>query len=295
MKSLKEQSKLSGTYNIVFLIGRAIALGLFSLATTLVLLYLLYPGKVDYIFVFLLGVTLSAIELGSRYKDEPISVMKCPPGTFYLVVNGMFCCLGLFLMSTFSLEPSLGGALDVSPIDDFGDRVLDVIYAAFGTFCIMRSSFLKLGSDNSQGQIDLGLNMILKKLIDIIDRQVDRDQAKRRSSDITSILKNVTFDSLSSRVHPFCLQVMQNVPENEIQGLYRELQAISTSDKCDETKKMALGLLLYNIVGRSLFLSVINDLDLSNSRNDESVTNPDDFKTNFTGIVSHVKKGGNNI
>lgn len=46
-------------------------------------------GIMEYFCVFIIGVLLSAIELGSRYKDEPVSVMKCLPGAFYLFINGL--------------------------------------------------------------------------------------------------------------------------------------------------------------------------------------------------------------
>ena len=227
-----------------------------------ILKYLYTEKLMDYIFVFLIGVLLSAIELGSRYKDEPVSVMKCMPGCFYLIINGLICCVGLFLLHTFGVNEQIKSNLNLNTTDELSKQVANVLYASIGSFFVMRSSFLKLGSENSQSQLDLGLNIILKKMIDIIDRQVDRDQACRRSKDITEILKDVSYDNLSARVHPFCLQLMQNVPGEESDNLYKELESIKTSDISIESKKMAIGLQLYNIVGKKLFSSIVNDLEV---------------------------------
>lgn len=247
----------------------------------------------DYIYVFFIGLLLSAIELGSRYKDEPISVMTCFPGAFYLIINGLICCLGLFFINTFGTHEPIEKTMDIVNKNEYSLHVANILYASLGSFFVMRSSFLKLGSDNSQSQVDLGLNIILKKMIDMIDRQVDRDQARRRSKDITRILKNVSYDLLSSRIHPFCLQVMQNIPEIEIETLFRELKEISSSDDCDESKKMAIGLQIYNIVGTKLFSSIVEDLDListpvpdANNHAESPPTN--DFSHSFSDIIEQV-------
>lgn len=77
-------------------------------------------------------------------------------------------------------------------------------------------------------------------MIDIIDRQVDRDQAGRRSKDITEILNDVSYEDLSSKVHPFCLQLMQNVPGDESETLFKELESIKASDVSLESKNWRL-------------------------------------------------------
>lgn len=246
---------------------------------------------IDYLFVFVIGSVFSAIEMGSRYKDEPISVLVCAPGVFYIFINGLVCCVGLFFIDVFGA----GGLAAAGNGLDF--RVTNILYASLGSFFVMRSSFLKLGSDSSQ--IDLGLNIVLKKMIDIVDRQVDRDQASRRSSDITNLLKNVKYSDLLERVKPLCLQVMQNVPQEEIENLLRELKVIESSDDHEETRKLSMGLELYNIVGKRVLYSVVRDLGLDSigavgDKEDAPVmtTSPEasnEFSSSFSNIVSDLK------
>ncbi|MFJ5854554.1 hypothetical protein ACIQCT_16705 [Enterobacter cancerogenus] len=246
-------------------------------------------GRIDYLFVFIIGVVLSSIELGSRYRDEPVSVMTCLPGAFYLIVNGIICCIGLFFIHTFGMSKDITKDIEVEKVNEFSTMVINILYASLGSFFIMRSSFLKLGSENSQSQIDLGLNLILKKMIDMIDRQVDRDQARRRSKDITEILKNVSYESLSARIHPFCLQVMQNISEEELGAFFKEIEVINSSDTCDDTKKMAIGLQLYNIIGSRLFASIVEDLGVSSTPPPEQPRPRNEFNDSFGGIVEQVK------
>lgn len=250
-------------------------------------------GIMEYFCVFIIGVLLSAIELGSRYKDEPVSVMKCLPGAFYLFINGLICCAGLFLLHTFGVNQQVSESLNLTTTNEASKQVANVLYASIGSFFVMRSSFLKLGSENSQSQIDLGLNLILKKMIDIIDRQVDRDQAGRRSKDITEILNDVSYEDLSSKVHPFCLQLMQNVPGDESETLFKELESIKASDVSLESKKLAIGLQLYNIVGKKLFSSIVIDLKVnkkSATPTEDIIENEEnDFESSFSDIVVEAK------
>lgn len=277
----------------VWLVIHAIIFAFVAFIAFYLLNFIYEKNMADYIFVFSIGIVLSAIELGSRYKDEPISVITCAPGLFYLVINGVLCCIGLFLLITFKIKYTVSSSIAVDDLST--SRVADVIYAALGTFLMMRSSFLKLGSENSQSQIELGLNVLLKKLIDIIDRQVDRDQARRRSSDITVMLQNVSYQALWSRVHPFCFQVMQNVSEEEVKAVIDELLTIHASDDCQEAKKLSVGLILYNVVGKKLFFSIISDLGISNSNADNPSPEEnadqceDDFNSSFSELVEQVK------
>lgn len=266
------------------------AISFFLFMSLCVLFYSYENGAQNYMFVFLIGIVLSSIELGSRYKDEPISVMICPPGMFYLVVNGALCCVGLFLLTTFKFKYSTPQNIDVTS-NPISSTVSDIIYASLGTFVMMRSSVLKLGSENSQSQIELGLNILLKKLIDIIDRQVDRDQARRRSSDITKMLEQVSYISLWSKVKPFCFQVMQNVPEDEVKRVFTELHAIDASDEPVESKKLSIGLLLYNVVGKKLFYSILFDLKVheESSNHEGEYGKSDSFEDSFGELLGQAR------
>ena len=237
----------------------------------------------DYAIVWCIGILFSAIELGSRYKDDPWSVIASSPGFVYLLTNGLVCCFGLYMITIFNLTDKTVG------LSELAIRTRDILFASLGSFFIMRSSFLKLGSDNSQ--LDLGLNLVLKKLLEMIDRQVDRLRANRRSEDITTILKNVSYEDFNKQLYPFCIQVMQNITQEEREKLLYELKTIDSSEDSESTKKLSAGLQVYNIVGRGVLKSAVEHLGLEKDTQispQSSLAKPD-VRTN-TMIMELIRK-----
>ena len=236
-----------------------------------------------YLVVWLISVVLSSVELGSRYKDEPTSVLLSAPGILYITTNGLIGCLGLFCITTFKLEISLKNPNEVA------QNTLNILQASLGSMFVMRSSFLKLGQDS---KIDLGLNLILKKLLEMIDREVDRVRAKKRSNDVTSILKKVSYIDTKNKLIPYCLDVMQNISPEERKQLTFDLNAIEVQDeKVDaQSRKLSAGLLVYNIVGKSVLETAVNDLDLKNTSENEDL-DVDDFSDSRELINEAVAAG----
>lgn len=245
-------------YNLkcLFLNFYSILFGCFFIAFYL---ELISKGIVNYIFVLILGFLFSGIELASRYKDDPVNAINSLPGIIYLLINGIISCFGYFIITTFSLNFKVESDLPIN-----AQIASDIILASMSSFFIMRSSFLTLGGENNQ--IDLGLNVIIKKLILIVDRQVDRYQASSRAKDITNILKDVSLRQLEVQVMPLCLQVMQNVSQDELNEINEEFEsfAIFEADypKNEETKKLSAGLMLYSLVGKKVLETTITHLKL---------------------------------
>lgn len=214
----------------------------------------------DYIATWLFGCLLASIELSSKYKDDPASVLSSSPGLLYIGINGLICVLGLYLMYMFGI----GTKVD-SSLPHLAQRTMNILQASLSSFFIMRSSFLKLGNNS---EIDLGLNAVLKKLFDIVDREVDRVRAVKRSKDITDLFKNVSHAN-TKHVFSLCLNVMQNVSVDEaavIQRKIDELESVIGSDSLTlmdlDMKQIDIGLELYNIVGISVLKAVVKDLKL---------------------------------
>ncbi|MGR6781815.1 hypothetical protein ACU5B6_20175 [Moritella viscosa] len=230
----------------------------------------------DFLIVWICGMLLSSIELGSRYKDNPISVLKSPPGLLYMSLNGLICCFGFFCILTFGLHLEVDDSLPL-----LAQRTMDIIQAAAGSMFIMRSSFLKLGHES---QTDLGLNIVIKKLLDMVDREVDRVRAIKRSKDVTTILENVSYKNTRNKVISYCLDVMQNVSPEERRRLKFDLNAIDAQDESFDRDilKFSSGLLIYNIVGKSVLESAVKDLNLASNEKEENT--PLDTDEGFDGL-----------
>ncbi|HBC3864109.1 hypothetical protein [Vibrio parahaemolyticus] len=215
----------------------------------------------DYLATWLLGVTFASIELASKYKDDPASVLCSAPGRLYLGINGLICVFSLYLIFTFGLGYEVDDSLPL-----MSQRTLDVLQSSLAAFFIMRSSFLKLGHDSN---IDLGLNAILKKLLEIVDREVDRVRAVKRSNEITTLFASVDCSS-TKHIFQLCLNIMQNVSTEEASDIQRAVEELDShigSKDSDATamdlklKQLEIGLALYNIVGISVLRSAVKDLE----------------------------------
>ena len=214
----------------------------------------------DAVATYLFGFLLASIELSSKYKDDPTSVLLSSPGLLYLAVNALICVSGLYLMNMFGLGIEVDDALP-----DLAQRTMDILQASLSSFFIMRSSFLKLGHNS---QIDLGLNAVLKKLLEIVDREVDRVRAVQRSKEITNLFKHVCHTN-TKYIFSLCLHVMQNVSIEEAAEIQRKIEeldsVIGTSDTSImdlNMKQLEIGLALYNIVGIGVLTAAVDDLDL---------------------------------
>ncbi|MBM5145951.1 hypothetical protein [Vibrio parahaemolyticus] len=211
---------------------------------------------VDFIAVTIIGVAFSAIELASRYRDDPSSVLQSSPGRLYLVINGLICIAGLYLVLVFKIGYQVDDYLD-----DTAQRVADVIQASLASFLVMRSSFLRLGQNN---EWDLGLNAVLKKLLHIVDREVDRRRAVTRSKDIVKMFKDLKIE-YTEFVFLFCLQAMQNVEPDEIKEINIDIKSLTASEEfqsveAKKTQQLGIGLRLYSIVGKEVLEAAVQDV-----------------------------------
>lgn len=232
----------------------------FILAYLLVFVGVIYTFgleySVDFIAVTVVGMTFSAIELASRYKDDPASVLRSSPGRLYLVINGLICIAGLYLVLVFKMGYQVDDYLD-----ETAQRVADVIQASLASFLIMRSSFLRLGQNN---EWDLGLNAVLKKLLHIVDREVDRRRAVTRSKDIVKMFKDLRIE-YTEFVFLFCLQAMQNVEPDEIKEINIDIKSLTASEEfqtveAKKTQQLRIGLRLYSIVGKDVLEAAVQDV-----------------------------------
>ncbi|MFV8406285.1 hypothetical protein ACNO6G_14420 [Vibrio harveyi] len=211
---------------------------------------------VDFVAVTLFGVLFSAIELASRYRDDPSSVLQSSPGRLYLVINGLICITGLYLVLVFKMGYQVDDYLDAT-----AQRVADVIQASLASFLIMRSSFLRLGQNN---EWDLGLNAVLKKLLHIVDREVDRRRAVMRSKDIVKMFRDLKIE-YTEFVFLFCLQAMQNVEPDEIKEINHDIKSLTASEEfqsveAKKTQQLRIGLRLYSIVGKDVLAAAVKDV-----------------------------------
>ncbi|MEZ7188544.1 hypothetical protein NO991_11865 [Pseudoalteromonas sp. DY56-GL22] len=215
----------------------------------------IYP--VDYLCTWWLGLFFSAIELSSRYKDDPVSALSSKPGLLYLLINGLICVSALYLIQVFGLGFEVEESLPL-----LSQRVSDILQASLSSFFLMRSSFLKLGE---KSQIDLGLNAVLKKMLDIVDREVDRVRGAKRTTEISLLSKGVRVE-LTEHIFSLCTHAMQNVSSDEIKHIQLDIDELKAADEdtcVNKLKSLQLRIFLklYTVIGLSTLKAAVKEID----------------------------------
>lgn len=229
---MEEQKKLS---------DRSIALGLTIWATAVIVggiyyLTTLFPAwlVMNYVFASMIGLIVGATELMARYRDAPFAPLKSGPGITYFAINGGASMLAYFLLD----------AMDVP----FGSEVLKVLTAGLSAMAFFRSGLftVRLGDND----VAVGPNLILQIILQALDRSYDRDRATPRSEAVAKIMSGVSFELAQSALPTLCANLMQNVSEEELTELKKEVDGLAGDTKMsDEAKSLILGLALFNVVG----------------------------------------------
>ncbi|WP_433525059.1 hypothetical protein ACQPZ2_08565 [Nocardia pseudovaccinii] len=125
--------------------------------------------------------------------------------------------------------------------------VTQVLVAAFGALAIFRSSLftVRIGSQD----VGIGPSTALTILLTAADRGVDRARARERSQQVTTIMRDVSFDRAHLALPTFCLGLLQNCSIAEQQDLGNAVKSLAESPMTDTQKSYALGILLINLVG----------------------------------------------
>jgi hypothetical protein len=126
------------------------------------------------------GALVGVTELSGRYRDEPLGACMTPFGLLYLIVNGAISFFAALLIIRY---PKL---LPVAQ----NDHLLLCLVAGFGASAIMRAkvSVFK-GTDDKE--IAIGLDVVIKALLNLCDKGVDRLRASVRNRLVISHLPKV--------------------------------------------------------------------------------------------------------
>lgn len=193
----------------------------------------------NYFFVLLIGATVGATELMSRYRDAPFQPLLSIPGALYMVVNAGAAILAYYLLGVLA-----------GPLSDDGDKdaVYRVLLAGLSAMAFFRSGIFTIRMGDSD--VAVGPNLVLQILLQSLDRTYDRIRATPRSECASSIMAGVEFDLAKEALPSFCLSLMQNVSQSERLAVAAEVKALAEAQTMsNEAKSLNLGLTLLNVVG----------------------------------------------
>jgi hypothetical protein len=233
-----------------------------------------------YLFVFVLGGSVGAAELVSRYRDRPFAAIATAPALFYILLNAFGAVGALYLIYIFHDKLGLKDEAGNWPAGP-GALVQAVLIAGFSSLAFFRTSIFKFRAGDSD--LAVGPSIVLDALLGAADRAVDRVMAQPRAGIVHEVMGNLAFEKVSIILPSHCLALMQNVSSVESQrvaGVVNSLRA--DKDMPDKIKVLNLGLALLGVVGEDVLRTAVKGLE--RDLRDSTATLLDEIETVMSPI-----------
>lgn len=204
-----------------------------------------------WLLVALIGSLFGATELVARYKDQPFATLKSGAALTYVGLNAGAALLALLLLDAFDVT---FGAQQRSQINAYR-----VLVAGLGAMAFFRAGLFNVRVGSSD--ISVGPNLILETFLQALDRRYDRERAAPRAREVTRLMKGIVFERAKEALPLLCFNLMQNVTDAEKAEIGEEVRRLGEAPgMSDEAKCNVLGLILLNLVGKSVLETAISSL-----------------------------------
>lgn len=203
----------------------------------------------DLLIAIALGVLVAVAELVSRYRDAPQQALYSWPALLYVAINAAASSAALGLIRVFNWQfGATGGAV----------RWTQVLVAGIGAMALFRTSLFTVRAGDKD--VAVGPASFLQIFRDAADREVDRLRAQARGLCVGELMKSVDYKKASEGLIPYCLALMQNVPDEEQQKIRKAVQLLNAEPIDEAIKVRILGLHLINVVGPDVLTAAVTSL-----------------------------------
>lgn len=210
-------------------------------------------GALPWLTASVLGGTVGAGELTSRYRDSPVGALRTKGALLYIIINISASAAAFALANTFGWNFGFAQSVDAARL-----TWIRVLVSGIGAMALFRTSlFIVRAGDRDIG---VGPSSFLAIFLEAADREVDRRRAQTRASVVNEIMTGVDYAISSKALPPYCLGLMQNLPNNIQQDLGRALQLLDGAAIEPEVKVRLLGLELVNVVGVDVLRQAVKAL-----------------------------------
>ena len=211
-------------------------------------------SALDYVAAAMLGGLVGAGELSSRYRDAPGRALYTRPALLYILLNIAASVAALALARAFGWTFGASG----NP-GDTTVRWTQVLVAGIGAMALFRTSLFTVRAGDRD--IAVGPGSFLQIFRDGADRAVDRVRAQARGDVVAELMKEISYRKAFEGLPPYCLALMQNVPDEEQTRLTQSLDVLDKDDTIDESIKVRImGLHLMNVVGPNVLAAAVKSL-----------------------------------
>jgi hypothetical protein len=133
-----------------------------------------------------------------------------------------------------------------------------VLVAGIGAMALFRTSLFTVRAGDRD--IGVGPGSFLQTLREAADREVDRVRAHARGETVAKLMQGVDFQRAVQVLVPYCLALMQNVPEEEQKKLSNGVKTLTEGQTEGTIKVRMLGLHLLNVVGPAVLIAAVEAL-----------------------------------
>ena len=205
----------------------------------------------DYIAVAVLGALVGGGELVSRYRDAPARAVYNLPAAVYIALNVAASLAALTLVRLYDWKFGIAAT-------GAGLRWAQVGIAGTAAMALFRTSLFTVHAGDRD--IGVGPSSFLQIFRDASDRAVDRLRAKARGDQVSKLMAGIVFAKANEGLPPYCLALMQNVPDEEQVKLMQSLALLEKADIDPAIKVRILGLQLMNVVGPNVLIAAVESL-----------------------------------
>jgi hypothetical protein len=213
-------------------------------------------SNAPFLFIsFLLGISVGAAEIISRFKDEPMVAVRNVAGVLYLTLNGVISLLVCATLIHYS-ESKAGLAMFKD------DPLLTGVVAGLASMALMRSKLFTFKGDGGN-EYAIGPDVIFSMFLRAIDRNIDRRRVKKRHLIVYQAVSGITDSKEAISFLQSSIASFQNLSQEERELLNNRVDQISRDESLDERLKlMRLGFMFLDITGEENYLEFMKRLNL---------------------------------
>jgi hypothetical protein len=205
----------------------------------------------DYAAVAILGSLVGGAELVSRYRDAPARAVFNIPAAIYIALNVAASLAALAIIHIYGWTFGISGGATALRWGQVG-------VAGTAAMALFRTSLFTLHAGDRD--IGVGPSSFLQIFREASDRAVDRLRAKARGDQVSKLMSGLDYLKASEGLPPYCLALMQNVPDEDQVKLQQSLALLDKAEIDPDIKVRMLGLQLMNVVGPNVLIAAVESL-----------------------------------
>jgi hypothetical protein len=120
-----------------------------------------------------LGSVIAISEISSRFRDEPVKVLRYPASLIYIALNVMLSLLVLALAYAFNWRFGVAPGEPGQTVD-----ITRVLVAGLGAALVLRSSLMTVRVGGKD--VNIGPSAAFTTLLDLLEERIDRKRASQR-------------------------------------------------------------------------------------------------------------------